>query len=255
MQRGFIFMLAALAGKFMDSAYARCGTQLRLHLADLVCRNFEETSYHRLHKAGFTPGAYIDVGAYKGDWTRLVHRQLGKRPTLMVEAQASLVPDLQVFAQQQPDVSVAHAVLAATAGQQVPFHEMGTGSSLFAEASNAPRTQTMCTTQTLDLAAAPFLPKAREIFLKIDVQGAELEVLRGAKAVLEKAVLVQLETAMLRYNQNAPLLPETVTWMAERGWFPTEISGFSRPAGQLVQIDMLFARDSSPLRPDFFRFD
>jgi hypothetical protein len=72
--------------------------------------------------------------------------------------------------------------------------------------------------------------------------------------VLEKASLVQLEVAMLPYNKGAPLMPEVIAWMAERGWLPTEISGFSRPSGPLVQIDLLFARADSRLRPSDFRF-
>ncbi len=247
-------MANALIRRLIGSLYARSGSDVRLFLADLVSRNFEETSYQRLHRAGFSPGAYIDVGAFKGDWSRLVRKTLGMRPTFMVEAQASLIPGLRAYAEQNADIRIAHAVLASAGGQSVSFHEMGTGSSLFAEASDAPREVVTYTTRTLDDVTIGFLSDAHDVFLKIDVQGAELEVLRGATAVMEKAALIQLEVAMLQYNRDAPLLPETVAWMAGRGWYPTEISGFSRPASTLVQIDLLFARAGSPLRPDFFRF-
>jgi FkbM family methyltransferase len=247
-------MFERIAGKIINSIYARSGADLRLFVADIAGRNFEETTYRRLAKAGFTPGGFIDVGAYKGDWTRLANRLLGAKSTLMVEAQSALIPSLQNFAQTRPDLQIAHAVLSSEAGRQVQFHEMGTGSSIFAEASNAPRAVTVMTTQTLDNVALDFLKTTEDIFLKIDVQGAELEVLAGADEVLKKAALVQLEVAMLPYNEGAPLMPEVISWMEKRGWLPTEISGFSRPSGQLVQIDLLFAPKSSPLRPAFFRF-
>lgn len=247
-------MFGRISNRLLGSLYARLGSEQRLFLADLVTRNFEETTYRRLAKAGFAPDGYIDVGAFRGDWTRLAHRLLGARPTLMVEGQAALIPALQSFADTRDDLSLAHGVLSATAGQEVAFYEMGTGSSIFAEASNAPRERTTMTTRTLDEVAEKFLTTVAAPFLKIDVQGAELEVLGGGTKVLEKASLVQLELAMLPYNQGAPLLPEVVAWMAERGWFPTEIGGFSRPSGPLVQIDMLFARADSPLRPTEFRF-
>ncbi len=246
--------MASLSQRLIASVYARLGSASRLAVADLAMRNFEETTYQRLVQMGFAPDGYIDVGAYHGNWTRLAHRVLGPKPTLMVEGQPSLVPALEAFAATRGDMAVASGVLSDTSGQQVPFYEMGTGSSIFAEASNAPREQKTTTTKTLDEVAAVFLTTVSKPFLKIDVQGAELKVLAGGAKVLEKASLVQLEVAMLQYNQGAPLMPDVVAWMAERGWLPTEISGFSRPSGPLVQIDLLFARADSPLRPSEFRF-
>ena len=247
-------MLKKLSRRLIASSYARLGAESRLAVADLVMRNFEETTYQRLAATGFAPDSYIDVGAYHGNWTRLAHRLLGPKPTLMVEGQAALLPPLEAFAATRNDLIVAGGVLSATSGQEVTFHEMGTGSSIFAEASNAPRETKTTTTRTLDEVAGTFLASVSAPFLKIDVQGAELQVLAGGTKVLEKASLVQLEVAILQYNQGAPLMPEVVAWMAERGWLPTEISGFSRPSGPLVQIDMLFARADSPLRPSEFRF-
>ncbi|MBN8814143.1 MAG: FkbM family methyltransferase [Sphingomonas sp.] len=246
--------MASLSQRLIASVYARLGSASRLAVADLAMRNFEETTYQRLVQMGFAPDGYIDVGAYHGNWTRLAHRVLGPKPTLMVEGQPSLVPALEAFAATRGDMAVASGVLSDTSGQQVPFYEMGTGSSIFAEASNAPREQKTTTTKTLDEVAATFLTNVSAPFLKIDVQGAELKVLAGGAKVLEKASLVQLEVAMLQYNQGAPLMPDVVAWMAGRGWLPTEISGFSRPSGPLVQIDLLFARADSPLRPSEFRF-
>ncbi|MBS0478987.1 MAG: FkbM family methyltransferase [Proteobacteria bacterium] len=246
--------MASLSQRLIASVYARLGSQSRLAVADLAMRNFEETTYQRLADRGFAPDSYIDVGAYHGNWTRLANRLLGPKPTLMVEGQAALLPALEAFAATRPDLFVAGGVLSATSGQEVAFHEMGTGSSIFAEASNAARTTRNTTTRTLDDVAGDFLTTVSAPFLKIDVQGAELEVLAGGTKVLEKASLVQLEVAMLPYNKGAPLMPEVVAWMAARDWLPTEISGFSRPSGPLVQIDMLFARSDSPLRPSEFRF-
>jgi FkbM family methyltransferase len=247
-------MFQALTRRLIPSAYARLDAESRLAVADLVSRNFEETTYRRLAKMGFAPDGYIDVGAYHGNWTRLANRLLGRKPTLMVEGQAALLPALEAFAATSDDLTVFGGVLSATSGQDVPFYEMGTGSSIFPEASNAPRERRTVTTRTLDEIAADFLATVSAPFLKIDVQGAELKILAGGTKVLEKASLVQLEVAMLPYNKGAPLMPEVIAWMAERGWLPTEISGFSRPSGPLVQIDLLFARADSPLRPSDFRF-
>ena len=220
----------------------------------MVARSSEEITYHRLVENGFKPKAIIDVGAFKGDWTRLAGGIFGPMPMLMVEAQPSLRAGLDTLTQQLPHVKCETAVLGATAGQEVTFYEMGTGSSFMPEASDAPRNELKLQTRTLDDVVDEHLDPVDDIFLKIDVQGAELQVLQGADKTLERAGLVQLETAMLQYNEGAPLLPEVVSFMAERGFYPTEVSGFSRPRNHLVQIDLLFARAGSVLRPEFFNF-
>ncbi|HMI41610.1 MAG TPA: FkbM family methyltransferase [Sphingomicrobium sp.] len=235
--------------------FHRASTTTKVHLADLVCRSFEEITYDRLAHMGFKPKAIIDVGAFRGDWTRLAQRQFGPVPSLMAEAQGDLAPYLKQVVQDLPDVRLANCLLGSEGGQKRSFFEMGTGSSMMPERSDVVRKERMLVTRTLDDVVGDCLPDAKDIFLKIDVQGAELEVLRGGRKTLGKCSLVQLEVALLQYNEGAPLMPETVAFMAERNFLPIEISGFSRPRDRLVQIDMLFAPVGSPLRPGRFIFD
>lgn len=245
---------SALGRRIAASVFARLSPGLREYVSTLVERRFEEIVYRRLAIRGFRPGGLIDIGAFEGNWTRMARATFGEVPALMVEAQPALIPALREFADGTPGVRCAHALLAGEPGRAVEFHEMGTGSSMFAEASNAPRTSRTLETQTLDRIAAGELPGIGDLFVKIDVQGAELEVLSGASETLSRSALIQLETAMLPYNAGAPLLPEVVNWMAARGWLPIEVSGFSRPREELVQIDLLFAPEPSPLRPRHFEF-
>lgn len=245
---------ATLRHRLAGSIFARLSPDLREHVASMVERRFEEITYRRLAARGFRPGGLIDVGAFQGGWTRVARSIFAQLPALMVEPQDKLIPTLQDYASAEQGVSLAHALLAADAGRTVAFNQMGTGSSMFAEASDAPRTVQSRQTATLDEVAERALSDARNLFVKVDVQGAELEVLRGGTRTLDRAALIQLETALLPYNAGAPLLPEVARWMAEREWFPIEVSGFSRPRDQLVQVDLLFAPEPSPLRPHFFNF-
>jgi len=57
------------------------------------------------------------------------------------------------------------------------------------------------------------------------------------------------------YNEGAPPLMKTLGYMADHGFTPLDISGFSRPNGvDLAQIDMLFVPEDSALRRQFFHF-
>lgn len=142
--------------------------------------------------------------------------------------------------------------MGRTAGETVTFYEMETGSSMFPEQSDARRTARTLSTRTLDDVASGV---PTPLFLKIDVQGAELEVLAGGSETLSRADLVQLEVALLPYNEGAPTILDVLPFMKTHGLVPFDLSGWSRPNGiDLAQIDLLFVREDSPLRLKFFNF-
>lgn len=244
----------AIAARIISRIYLGLSPALKQHTANIVSFGFEEIIYRRLSERGFRPDAIIDVGAYEGNWTKLALAVFGEVPSLMVEAQQGKKPILDAVVADHPKTGIALSALSETSGKELTFYEMSTGSSLRAEVSNAARTTTTVVTRTLDEVAHEHLPDAQRLFLKIDVQGAELDVLRGGAETLARCDLVQLELAMLQYNDGAPLLPEVVAFMNQRGFLPIEVSGFSRPREELVQIDMLFAREGSALRPTSFGF-
>lgn len=212
----------------------------------------EELAYRRLAKKGFAPASIIDVGAYEGNWTRLVRRVFPGAPVLMVEAQPGKRPYLQAVCNELSGVRYTQALLSSESGKSVPFFEMETGSSMFPENSNVARVERELITTTLDDVAGS---SPSPTLLKIDVQGAELEVLVGAERTLQSCEIVQLEVALLPYNEGAPTMLEVLNRMVEYEFVPFDVSGMSRPNGiDLAQIDLLFTRSSSPLRNRFFEF-
>jgi FkbM family methyltransferase len=212
----------------------------------------EEEAYRRLAAKGFTPDHMIDVGAYQGDWTRLARRVFVDVPVLMVEAQAKKVPYLERVCAELPGTRFVSAVLGRAAGEEVIFYEMETGSSFLPERSNIARTEHRLKTQTLDSLTTDM---SGRLLLKIDVQGAELAVLAGGRDTVSRCEVIQLEVALLPYNEGAPTMIEVLNELDAMGFVPLDISGFSRPNGiDLVQMDVVFARRDSSLRPSFFEF-
>lgn len=229
-------------------------TDLRRRQAGIVTRGFEKLTYERLRENGLIPDAIVDIGANRGDWSRMVRPIFPEAAILMVEAQAALEPELALAASELDRTDHRIALLGPVGGEERVFYEMGTGSSLLPENSDVARTVSTAVTTTLDALAAEALPDAQSIFLKLDIQGAELLVLSGGEETLARSAAVQLEVALLPYNDGAPLLADVVAFMAERGLLVTEVAGFSRPGAHLVQIDLIFARSGSPLRPEYFTF-
>lgn len=233
----------------------RLPRDLRKATVDAAARSLEETAYLRLAERGFRPGAIIDIGAYQGEWTRLARSVFTGVPALMIEAQDAKKPYLDAVCADLRDVRYVSTLLGSAPGEQVTFYEMETGSSLLPERSNVPRVERTLTTRTLDEVAGEGAGGLAPLFLKIDVQGAELRVLAGGSETLKRTEIVQLEVALLPYNEGAPTMLEVMTFMDARGFVPLDVAGFIRPNGRdLVQLDLLFAQRNSALRPDYFTY-
>ncbi|MCX5041701.1 FkbM family methyltransferase [Aldersonia sp. NBC_00410] len=84
--------------------------------------------------------------------------------------------------------------------------------------------------------------------LKVDVEGAELEVLRGAPSVLRETLSVTLEVTLFDVFEGGAGFAEVVAFMAERDFVLYDVvGGFCRAADRaLYQLDLVFLpRDST----------
>jgi FkbM family methyltransferase len=220
-----------------------------LHRDDLP---LDEQAYRRLAASGYAPASIIDVGAHDGNWTRLARRIFPDASILMIEPLSSKAESLRALADSLERTSFVDALLGAEAGRTVTFYEAGTGSSVHREQSNVEFKETSLKTSRLDDVAVQL---DGPIFLKLDVQGAELEILDGGSKTLDRSDLVQLEVALLPYNEGAATFLQVIEYLDQRGFVPFDIAGMIRPTGaELVQVDMLFVSIGSPLRPKHFVF-
>ncbi len=103
-------------------------------------------------------------------------------------------------------------------------------------------------TETVSVATlddlAPELPGAGAgAYLKLDLQGYELEALRGAEGLLGGLTAVEAEVSLVELYDGAPGPGELIDHLAERGFecvglFP----GFTDREGRTLQADALFER-------------
>jgi FkbM family methyltransferase len=81
------------------------------------------------------------------------------------------------------------------------------------------------------------------ILVKLDVQGFELEALKGMPRLLARASWVYVEVSFMTLYEGQPLADEICAWLAENGF---KISGVYNPTysdeGVSIQADLLFAR-------------
>lgn len=212
-----------------------------------VSRPFDSeiSAYERLRLRGLVPDGIIDVGAYEGAWTRAALSVWPHCPVLMVEPQAAKKQKLEAVCETNRSVSYQQCLLGAEEGHTKIFYEMETGSSIYPENTNVQRQERYIETTTLDLAAKDFV--GGHIFLKIDVQGAELDVLRGASRTLARTEAIQLEMPFIAYNQGAPRFYEIINKMEQLGFSPVEISNTTILKGVFIQADIVFVCTESDL--------
>ncbi len=228
----------------------------RRQLIETVLRQLPEATYWRLQEQGFAPGGIVDIGAHEGNWTRTIRGIFPAPQILMIEAREEQECALRQLSSEMPRVNYIISLLGREPLNSVPFHVNGTGSSIFSERSDATQAIRTISMRTLDEVLLKFESLVEPLFLKLDIQGAELECLQGAKATLLKAEVVQLEVALLNYNEGGPNSAETISFMSDHGFAMFDIAGFVRPNGvNLVQVDIIFVRRHSCLRPDFFNFN
>jgi FkbM family methyltransferase len=207
-------------------------------------------SLQNLKRCGFRPVSVIDVGAFLGDWTKRTRTIWPEARYLMIEPQPNKLQGLRDMC----DASVSFEPVLVGAGQKdaVLFHmdDLGGSSVLEQFQDKCPR-ETFLPMTTLESVVAKHSLEA-PILLKADVQGYELDMLRGATQTLEKVEVILLEVSLLPYNIGAPLFAEVVEFMAMRRFLVYDICHLHRRQSDdtAFQVDVLFVREESLLRSE-----
>jgi FkbM family methyltransferase len=207
-------------------------------------------SLENLRRCGFLPANVIDVGAFLGEWTEQVRTIWPQAKYLMVEPQPNKQERLRAMC--NDSVALESVVLGSIQSDAVQFHMDDFGSSSVLEhviAKNLP-TETL-RMNTLDSIVAK-RKLAGPILLKADVQGYELEVLRGASETLKNVEVILLEVSLLPYNVGSPLFSDVVRFMAERQFLAYDLCHLFRRQSDdaAFQADVLFVRKDSVLRSE-----
>jgi FkbM family methyltransferase len=204
----------------------------------------------RLRAAGFQPAAVIDVGAHVGAWSRLAHGVFPDADYHLVEADPEKRAALGAVAAQLGRAHVHIGLVGASILPAVTFHRVPglTGSSVLPELTSAQKTPVTLPMTTLDVltdgrAAGPVL-------LKLDVQGFELEVLKGAASLLRRVGGICPETSTLPYNEGAPLFADVDLHLSRGGFVLYDVVDLLRRSSDqaLFQMNALFVPADSPLR-------
>jgi FkbM family methyltransferase len=239
--RGLVAGLTPVALVDECTARARGITRRHLHLArawhlDLL------PSLDLLRR-----GLILDIGAHEGLWTQDVLELVPEAEIIACEPQDDLRAQIERRFVGDARVTVDRRALSDAGGERT-FHLFGASVNaslhapqpgmveLYDPGWNEQATVTVPTT-TVDALTA-----GREVaLLKIDVQGAEYEVLAGATDTLARTAAVMLEVTFVSHYEGDTTFPDLHAIMTAAGFLLTGISDPARsPKGVMLTSDAAY---------------
>jgi FkbM family methyltransferase len=205
---------------------------------------------------GYYPNIIVDIGAHIGMWSRYVKTVYPNSTYFLLEANSDCSEDLR-----QTGLPYEIALLGEVDGFEKDYFKINqgdtSGNSVYRERTQAYNDDNCSvhklTTQTLDniLKRKNLQPD----FIKLDVQGSELDVLKGATQTLKHAEFVLLEIEVAEFNQGRPTFAEIIKHMDQSGfeifdlielkYMPHSLCLCKAQDRRLNEMDILFCRKNS----------
>jgi FkbM family methyltransferase len=202
---------------------------------------------------GFAPRGIIDVGANRGDWTRMALSVFPGAQVIMVEPQAEMMSPLEALCRENSAVSLIKAGVGSEPGRllQTIWGDLA-GSSFLPPGDTALRSkreQRLTPITTID----SLLGERRDFYpdlIKLDIQGFELKALTGAASTFGRTEMFIVEVSLFEFLTGQPTAREVIAFMGARGYELYDVPGFlRRPSdGALGQMDLAFAKSNGALR-------
>jgi FkbM family methyltransferase len=167
-----------------------------------------------------------------------------------LRARASKDADWETFnfalgdAEGEHTINISRNSFSSSILEMLPAHEAAAPESRYVGAETI-------SVRTLDGIFDDVCPPGTSVYLKVDTQGYEGRVLRGARRSLSKIDVVQLEMPVVPLYDGELTLIELLELMRDEGYVLVALDpGFTDPrTGYILQVDGAFRRAGEPESP------
>jgi FkbM family methyltransferase len=199
---------------------------------------------------GLEPATVVDVGV--GPGTPELYQSFPQAELLLVEPLQEWHDHLEAIARGRPTRIVVAAAGPETSEVEIAVHRAPVCSSMLGSRRGDGRqpTRRVPMVRLDDLSTEHRL--SGPFVIKVDVEGAELEVLRGATELLRQTELALLEVSLFELVPGSPQLHDVVSWMHHHDFVVSDLyNGHNRPLdGSLAQLDVAFVKQNGRFRRD-----
>jgi FkbM family methyltransferase len=204
----------------------------------------------RASENGLQPKTVIDVGAANG--TIPLYQCFPEARFILIEPLREFEPALEELSKKLKTAEYLIAAAASTPGEiLLNVHPDLVGSSVFKEEedSDVNGIERIVPAVTIDGLCADRKTEPPYL-IKIDTQGAELEVLKGAESVLRETELVMIEVSLFEFFKGGPQIYDCMDFMRTRGFVAYNLFDpqYRLLDGAMSQIDIAFVQEKSEFR-------
>jgi FkbM family methyltransferase len=197
----------------------------------------------------------LDVGANIGQFAKSIREAGFRRRLVSFEPLQDAHAELVAESRNDPEWLVADRLAIGAEEGEVVMNVAGNSFSssvldmLPAHENAAPESTRVATERArlapLDVAAREYVQGGDSVFIKIDTQGYEGHVLRGATGILEQTAGLHVELSFVPLYEGQPLFHEMVERICDEGFRIWGIwSGIHDPgSGRMLQVDATFFRE------------
>lgn len=179
----------------------------------------------------------VDVGCYKGEWSKRLKKSYPTVNLYLIDASDTHAKELNKLG------TFISAYVGQNEEERNFYHsdQSETGDSLYLENSNIKfNSKKIKTKKLMDI-----IPFQNYDYIKMDVQGAELEIIEGSLPLFTKTKWVQLECPIHPNNKGAPNFAQIINYMTNSGFETFDIENIFYN-GKLMCIDFLFNNITLP---------
>jgi FkbM family methyltransferase len=195
-----------------------------------------------LIKKYFEPRTILDIGAHVGEFNMFCNYYFPNSYILSIEGNKDCEEALKA-----KNINYLICLLGDENKKTIFYKNndcLGTGHSIYKELTRHYDEQILIK-EELDLKTLDFLFEKNNInvhfdLIKIDTQGSEIDILKGAKNTIKNTKGILLEVSYKPYNENAPLEYEVIKYMENIGFLLKEELDNNPNVGQR---DLLFIRE------------
>jgi FkbM family methyltransferase len=177
----------------------------------------------------------LDIGAYEGEWTKMLKSFYPEADVLMLEANT----DKESFLKDIGQYKIA--VLGKEDNKEVDYYKcldgVPTGNGIYQENTQfkfKPEKRISTTLTTLLGSNDGY------DLIKMDVQGAEKDIIEGALPIIKNTKFLLLEMQTVQYNKGAPRLSEMIHYLHSIDFEFIDIFDLKYDRDCLIQMDALF---------------